>query len=273
MSIEVGAQYRFSFTVKDDTGALVNPTTKVVTVTLPNQTTATPSITTDSLGTFHSDYTMTVDGLHKFNITTTGPVTTRTDYVNAAQFRSVLGIDEARTYVGETDTSRDSILRQVMMSATERAESIVGVCVQRVFTNERIPGSTRAVLKMPHVPLPTDTSITSISSVFPNGPAWTTPDLIVYPDSGTVEPLSRIPFWWGPWKATYTAGRLVIPESVLLAVKEIIYDLWATQRPFGADSFEPGPEDTARWEQMLSSYELPPHAKALLEQEAQPGFA
>lgn len=273
MSIEVGSQYRFTFTVKDATGALVTPTTSVVTVTLPNQTTATPSIVTDSLGTFHSDYTMTVEGSHRFNVTTTGPVTTRTDYVNAAGFRSVVGIDEVRTFLGETDTSRDTILRQVMMAATERAESIVGTCVQRTYTNERIPGQTRQVLKMPHTPLPTDTSIVSITSVFPNGPTWATTDLIVYPDSGTVETLSRIPFWWGPWKATYTAGRLVIPEVVQLAVKEIIYDLWSSQRPFGADSFEPGPEETARWEQMLASYDIPPHAKSLLQQEEQPGFA
>lgn len=273
MSVEVGSQYRMTMTVRDATGALVDSSTQTAIATLPDQSTSALSVVHDSLGTYHADYTGVQEGLHKLVGTTTGPVTYKTDYVNFNVFRSVIGIDEARLYVGYTEGDRDTIFRAVLASATELAESIVGTCVQRTFTNERISGYQAQVLRMPRGPLPTDTSIASITSVWPGGPTWVTADMIIYPDSGTVELASMIPFYMGPWKATYTAGRLVVSEKIQLAVKEIIYDLWSTQRPYGADSFEPGPEDTARFEQMLASYDIPPHAKALLESEAQPGFA
>lgn len=273
MATEVGSQYRFSFTVKDDTGTPVNPATKTVTVTLPDQTTATPSVVADSTGTFHADYTFAQEGLHKFVAATTGPVTSKTDYAAANVFRSVIGIDETRNYIGETDTTKDAVLRQVMAALTDKAESIAGTCVQRRIVDERVTGSLRQVLRLGRAPLPTDTAVESVTSVFPGGPSWVTADLIVYPDSGTLELASQLPFWWGPWKVTYTAGRLVVPERIQLAVKEMVFDFWASQRSYGPGDLEPGMDDTARWETALAQYEIPPHAKSLLEIEAQPGFA
>lgn len=273
MSIEVGAQYRFAFNVKDDTGAYVNPSVKTVTVIQPDGTTATPTVATDSLGNFHSDFTFVQEGLHSFVASTTGPVTYKTDYVHASKFRSVVGITEVKGFINDSDTASDEILRQIMMAATEKAESIVGACVQRTYTNERIMGYNSQVIKLPHAPLASETAVTSISSVFPGGPSWVTTDLVVYPDSGTVELTSQLAFWYGPWKATYTAGRMVVPEGVLLAVKEMIYDLWSIHRSYGSDDLEPTPDQTAQWEQALASYDIPPHAKSLLEPYEMPGFA
>lgn len=272
MSVEVGAVYRSTLTVMDSTGLLVDPATKVLTVTLPDQTTATPAVTRDSLGTFHADYTMTLEGLHKFLWVSTGPVTSRTDYVNCNQFRSIIGIDEARDFIHENDTSRDPVLRQVMAAATELAESICGTCVIRTIT-DRIPGGQRRAIRLPRGPLPTDTSVTSITSVWPGGPAWVTAGLILSRESGIVEPADYIGFWWGPWTAVYTAGRAIISQGIQLAVKEIIFDMWSAQRPYGPDSLEPGPEDTARFEQMIAGYQIPPHARSLLEPDQMPGFA
>jgi hypothetical protein len=216
---------------------------------------------------------LALEGLYKLVWTTTGPTTTKTDYVPTAQFRSVVSIDEVKLFIDDTDSTSDDILRQIMMAATEKAEAIVGLCVQKTFTNERISGYSAQILKMPHGPLPSDISIVSITSVFPAGPTWFTADLIVYPDSATVEPLNQLAFWYGPWKATYTAGRIVIPEGVLLAVKEMIYDLWSIHRSYGSDDLEPTPDQTAQWEQALASYDVPPHAKAYLEPYEMPGFA
>ena len=114
----------------------------------------------------------------------------------------------------------------------------------------------------------------SISSVWSGGPSWTPDELIVYPDTATVEAESFVmPFWYGPWQATYTAGRKVIPMSFQLALKESIFDFWASQRPYGPDQLAPGMDDTSRWETALASYDLPPHAKSLLEPYELPGFA
>lgn len=275
MAVEVGGQYETTAVITDRNGALTDPSAIHLNVTLPDGTVVNidGSIQRDSLGTFHADYTIVQEGLHKFVWTTTGPITSTTDYVPANVFRSIVSIDEVRDYIGYTEGDRDDILKLVMASATELAESIVGACVQRRYVDERVPGSYANVIQLPHAPLPTDQAVESVKSVFPGGPQWTDPNqFVVYPDSGTVELYSLIPFWRGPWKVTYTAGRLVIPPRIQTAVKEIIYDLWSNQRPYGADSLEPGPEETARWEQLLASYDIPGHAKRLLEMEALPGF-
>lgn len=273
MSYEVGSIYRAAFTVMDDTGALADPAAKTVTVTLPDQTTATPTINRDSLGTFHADYTLAQEGLHKISVQTTGPLTNKTDYVNAGVWRSIIGVDEARSFVGIDADEDITSLRQILAAATEMAEGIAGSCVQRRFVNERVTGVSRQVIRLPHAPLPSETAVETITSVYPGGPTWDNSMLIVYPDSGTVEVSSLwIPFWYGPWKVTYTAGRLVIPERIQLAVKEVVFDLWSLLRPYATDRLEPGPEDTARYEQMIAGYTMAPHAKAMLELEAIPGF-
>jgi hypothetical protein len=274
MSTDVNATYRTSFAVRDSTGTLVDPSTVTVTVTLPDQSTATPATTHDSTGNYHLDYVMTQEGLHRFTWAATSPTVSQTDYENAVVFRSVIGLAEARDFLNVLDTSRDPLLRGIMAAATELAEHIVGTCVIRTFTDEHIPGTTRAAIRLPHGPLPTVNAVTSISSEWPSGPTWQGTDLMVYRDSGVVEPKNYFGFWWGPWKATYQAGRTVVPQRILLAVKEIIFDLWATQRMVSADMMTPSLEETAAYETaMPSNYQIPPHARALLNAEAMPGFA
>ena len=275
MSYEVGTPYRSVLSVVDDTGNPVNAASAVLTVTLPDGTTATPSVANDSTGEYHADYTFTQEGLHIFSWVTTGPGTAQTDYINADIFRSVIGLTEAKNFVNFGNGGSEDILKQIMAAATELAENIVGSCVQRTLTNIRIPGNTKSAIRLPGAPVPTDSSVTSIASIYTGGPSWTQAngDFIVSPESGVVQLAGLFPFFFGPWKATYTVGRLVIPQSIQLAVKEIIYDMWSTQRPYGADEMEPGPEATARFEQMVASYSIPPHALTLLGTSEMPGFA
>ena len=271
---EVGESYKSSIVVTDSTGTATNADTTVLTITLPDQTTETPAVTNDSTGHYSVVYTFTQEGLYKFSWVTTIPYTSKTDYVPVTAFRSVVGLDDVKTFINFNSTSDEGLLRQIMMAATELIEEVVGVCVIRTFTNERISGYQAQVLKMPHGPLVDETSITSITSIRTGGTTWTQAngDFIVYPDSATVELVSYMPFYFGPWKATYTAGRTVISQKIQLAALEICYDMWATQRPYGADSLEPGPEETARWETLVGSYHIPPHAMAMLLGEERPGF-
>ena len=276
-AIETGESYTSTFVLTDVNGNFIDATV-VLTITLPNGTTVVPSVTHDSLGHYHVDYTFTLEGLYKFQWVSTGPSTSKTDYVPVATFRSVVSIDDVKAFINygtSTSNEKESLLRQVMMAVTELIEEVVGICVIKTFTNERIAGGyTVKVLKLPHGPLLSDTSITSISSVRANGPTWTQAngDFIVYPDSATVELENAMPFYYGPWKATYTCGRAVISNKIQLAALEICYDMWATQRPYGADQLEPGPNETANWENLVSTYKIPPHAMAMLSGEERPGF-
>jgi hypothetical protein len=272
---ETGSTYISTLSVVDVNGDATDATTTVLTITLPDQTTVTPSVTHVATGSYSVTYTLAQEGLYKFSWVTTGPATNKTDYVPVTEFRSVVGLDDVKTFVNFNSTSDEGLLRQIMMSATELIEEVVGTCVIRTFTNERVPGGYQAqVLKLSHGPLVDDTSLTSISSVRTGGPTWThaNGDFVVYPDSATVELVSYQPFYFGPWKATYTAGRTVISQKIQLAAFEICYDMWATQRPYGADSLEPGPAETAQWEALVSGYKIPPHAMAMLSGEERPGF-
>ena len=273
MSYEVGTPYRSTLSVVDENGDPEDSATQVLTVTLPDGTTATPIVENSGTGSYYADYVLVQEGLHKFSWVTTSPGTTQTDYINADVFRSVVGLAEAQNFVNFDSGSSVDILKMIMSAATERAENIVGSCVQRQMTDIRIPGVSKVAIRLPGAPVPTESSVTSISSIWVGGPSWTSDQLIVSPESGVVQLNGMIPFWMGPWKATYTAGRLVIPTSVQLAVKEIIYDMWSTQRPYGADELEPGPEATARFEQMVATYTIPPHALSLLSTNSMPGFA
>lgn len=273
MSYEVGGIYRSALTVTNDVNALVDSATQVLTVTLPDNSTATPSAAHDSLGQYHADYQFTQAGLHKFQWVTTGPNTAKTDYVNADVFRSVIGLDEAKAYINFGNSANEDVLRLMMSATVELIENVVGSTVQRLVTDEYIPGTTKSAIKLPQGPVPTTNSVTRIKSIWVGGPVWTATDFTVSPDSGVVYLNGMIPFYMGPWLATYTAGRLVIPPSIQLAAKEIIFDMWSTQRPYGADELEPGPEATARFEQMISTYTMPAHATELLGTNDMPGFA
>src|ERR1700745_3791667 len=171
MPTEVGQQYETTAKVTDRNGTLTAPATIHLNVTLPDGTTTNldGSIVNDSTGTYHADYTMTMEGLHIFVWTTVGPVTHKTDYENANVFRSIIGIDEARDYVGYTEGDRDDIFRLVLAAATELVESVVGSCVQRRYVNDRVTGSTAQVLRLPHAPLPTANSVEQIVSVYSTG--------------------------------------------------------------------------------------------------------
>ena len=275
-SQEIGQSYRSSIAVTDPTtGDPVAPATKVLTVKLPDQSTATPSVSTLSLGNYYADYVFTQEGLHSFQWITTSPSIAETDYVNANVFRSVIGLTETKDYINFGNSLNETILRQMMAATTELIENVVGTTVQRLVTDELIPGNTKAAIRVPQAPVPTTSAVTQVKSIWAGGPVWTQAngDFIVSPDSGVVYLKGMIPFYMGPWLVTYTAGMLVIPQAIQLAAKEIIFDMWSTQRPYGADELEPGPEATARFEQMMATYQVPAHANQLLNAHAVPGFA
>lgn len=270
--IEVGSPYTSSLSVVNSLGSPADAATVQLTVSKPDQTTdvyqlADGSVTRDGLGQYHVDYIPPFEGLYKFTWQTTGINLVKTDYMNASAFRSIIGVDEARLYVGETTTTRDDLLRQVLMALTEKIESIVGITVPKRFVDETVTGYNAFTIRMPHAPLLNATAVESVSSLYTGGPTWTSDEIIQYPDSATCELRSMLPFWYGPWKATYTAGRAVIPMAIQYALKEALLDFWADE------DLDPGSSPAQRWETAITGYDLTPHAKSLLEQYELPGFA
>jgi hypothetical protein len=229
-----GQVYESTLTVKNQTGP---PSVVTLAITKPDGTPVTPAPTLGAGSQIGDDWVVTYDytlpsaGLYRFTWTTAGPGTAPApDFVNVREFVSIIGLTEAKAHLNMTGTGDDDELLNFMQAATELVESKAGTCVARTITDEWITGSVRQMIRLPQGPLPSKTSVTSITSTWPGGPSWTADDLIVNPAAGTVRLKQMIPFWWGPWTADYTAGRAVIPERFLQACKEQLRHLWETQR-------------------------------------------
>lgn len=276
MSVDLGAVYRASLAVKDASGAPANAAGVTLTVTTPDQvmTPVSPVNPPAVTGLYIWDYQTAQSGLHEFDWVTTGPGTAQTDYVNVRKFRALSSLAEARDYLAQGDTSRDQPIRWAMAAATRLTERIVGTCVIRTFTGEWIGGGWKDVIGLQHGPLPSEASVTSVTSVWAGGPSWVNSDLMVNPEAATIRLRSFLPFWFGPWKVTYAGGRAEIPEDIIEGYKEILWDLWATQRGSLTDQQEPGLAEVTQFEQGIpAGYRVPGRALEFLESERRPGFA
>ena len=276
MSVDVGATYRTSIQVRDASGAPVNPVTAALTVTTPDQVphAVSPANPPATAGLLLWDWPMAQPGLHRFDWLTTGPGTAQTDFEQARSFRSVISLADARDFLGYSgDTKADQKIRWMMAAATRLAERIVGTCVIRTFAGEWVTGDSRDVIGLPHGPLPSEASVTSLASVWAGGPSWVKSDLAVNAEAATLRLRSFLPFWFGPWKVTYTAGRTEIPDDVIEGVKEILWDLWATQREnLGGQQGPPLTEAAAFEAAVPPGYRIPGRALQYLEAERRPGF-
>jgi hypothetical protein len=273
MTWDAGSVYPATLAITDATGSPVNPSTATLTITLPDQTTQTPAITlppaTTGLLVYNFASSASLPGLYKFAWATTGPVVNKTDYVSFRSFVSAISLQDARDRLGLKTTANDEKLRTYMAAATREVEKITGTLVPRVFTDDWIPGTYRDVLRVPHGPILNASAVTSLASVYPFGPSWSGSQLIVNPYPGIIRLSGLIPFWYGPWKATYTAGVTEIPEPVAEGIKEVVFDLWSSQRGMRTDITEAAAADTL---QVPPYYRLPPRALEFIKGYELPGF-
>lgn len=273
MTWDAGSVYPATLAVTDANSNPVNPSTATLTVTLPDQTTQTPAVTlppaTTGLLLVNYATSANLPGQYKFAWSTTGPVVSKTDYVSFRSYVAGISLQEARDRLGLKTTSNDEKLRTLIASATREVEKVVGVLVPRVYTNDWIPGTYRDVLRVPHGPILTTSSVTALASVYPQGPTWAASDLIVNTHPGTIRHAGLIPFWYGPWVVTYTAGRSEIPEPVAEGIKEVVFDLWSQMRGMRTDVNEAITADALP---MPPFYRLPPRALAAIKGYEMPGF-
>jgi hypothetical protein len=228
--ISAGGMYPIAFDVLDASGVLVHAATVTLTITLPDGTTATPAITDTAVpGQYRLAYQTTIPGRYTAHAVTTGPVTTWDDTFNVRAFASILGLAEAKTHLSGGSinawTGDDDELLNFLQASTEVVESKVGACVRRTVTERITEGPTLVLATRPVI------SVTSVTSVWAGGPSWTTAQLLVDGDAGTVDPqYGAVPFYWGPWDVLLTAGRAVIPERFIHAAKVQLAHLWESQR-------------------------------------------
>lgn len=78
----LGQKIRFSITVKDVTGTLVDPSAVAISALTPGGVLSSPSSTRDGLGLYHFDYEPTVARVHSVRVVTTNPDSAAESQIN-----------------------------------------------------------------------------------------------------------------------------------------------------------------------------------------------
>ena len=114
--IDLGSAALIAFDVTGDTGALANATTADLTITLPDGTQETPTVANppDVTGQYRLTYLPATAGHYEWTAITTIPNTSYGDSFNVRQWRSVLGLADAKEFLDLRDTSRDNVLRATL---------------------------------------------------------------------------------------------------------------------------------------------------------------
>jgi len=278
-TFDIGSQVPLGVTITDSNGNNANATTVVATITLPDGTTVTPSVTNSATGLYDTVYTPSQTGRHLVAWLATG--SNASSYYDEFTVRdytqlSIISLDEAKDHLNIplTTTNSDNELRRMIDAATSLAQSYTGNILGRVtYTNEIYDGNVDNIrLHNPRA--------MSITSVYENGVLLTSAD---YSLEYTGQRLWRIttgslnePNYYGIWAPgsqnitiSYVSGFVNPDPAAKQGVLEIVRHLWQTQRGSmnvisrnqNGDDFYSG-----------ATYSLPRRAMELLDPISLPGI-
>lgn len=272
MAIDVGDFLPdFAFEVRDAAGVLANAGGFVVTLTLPDRTTQTPTVSNPSVGRYEVNYQTQQAGRHVARGVATGLNSSAhvlTWDVRPADPGYIVSLSDAKQHLNKTNTANDDEIRGFLEAVTEVAEYHCGPVVARAYTHRIRSGGY--ALALPRYPI---VSVTSVTSIPDPTTTWLTADLDVDKAAGIVRLASGAPFTSGPWDAAYVAGRTVIPANITRGALIVLDHMWETQR---------GPSTTRRPplrdEELVAvpglSFTVPRRAVELFQPHAAaPGFA
>jgi hypothetical protein len=236
--IDLGDVYQVAMAIRDADQTLTDPATATLAIILPDQTTVTPTVTLPpaETGILRVDYTTVQAGIHRWRLTTTGPVTAHADIfdVRDASPPFIFSLHDAKKHLN-MDLSRtddDSELRRFVEAVTQVIEDDpdwgVGPVAVRSFVDRIRPAVTPALV-LGHRPV---RSVTSVAAVLTGGTSYDPADLVVDADAGIVTRKATAGLWFtgGPWDVTYEAGRAQVPANISHAARIILQHIWSTQR-------------------------------------------
>lgn len=271
MPFDLGDTVRLAAESREPGGTLTNATTVALTITLPDGTTTSPAVTNPPTvtGQYTFDYTTVQAGRHavRWVFTTPGSAYTDSFDVREAVPQGILSLADTKAHLNITSTvtTHDEELRGWIESVTAGIEHLAGACVQRTVVEDHdyLPVSGARVIALRKTPV---ISLTSLMAVLDGGIDYTVADLDVDGSTGIVRRLDggRL---YGPLRATYVPGRMVISANLTHAAKIILQHLWRTQ--YGASragSAISGGDDFLVTEQVPGfGYAIPNRALQLLE--------
>lgn len=272
---DLGETVRLAASVRDADGDLSNASAVTLTITLPDGTTTSPSVTNppSATGQYTVDYVPTQAGRHSWRLVATTPNDAYTDVfdVREAASRAIVSLADAKRHlnIAATNTAHDDELREHIETTTDVIEDIIGPVVRRTVT-ETFSGRGTPALVLSHVP------VISITSVTEDGTAV---DASGYSlgDDGVLKRVvgyQQMGWRYGTNNITvvYVPGRVVVRSAIREASLELLRvnfrpQLGGNYSPFsggpGDDLGQPGDRRLGfyvpnRVMQLLAGFERPP---------------
>jgi len=280
-SFDLGDVVALGITITNSAGTAQNATAVVCTVTLPDGTSATPTVTNSGAGLYDIAYVPSQSGRHVIRWVATGTnASAFTDEFTVRDLTTlpVVSYDMALEHLNiPAASANQEEIRRFIDAAQDLAENYVGAVLgRRTITSEKYDGNTDVLrLRNPRA--------ISISSVYENGDLLDSSQYLLDPTGQrlyrlTTSSLSSTTYGaYGYWAAgvnsvsvTYVAGYTVTPPAVQQGVLEILRHLWQTQRGVTNVMSRTGTGDDFY---TGATYSLPRRAMELLDPASLPGLA
>jgi hypothetical protein len=280
-SYDLGDVVALGITITNSAGTAQNATSVACTITLPDGTSVTPTVTNSGAGLYDIAYTPTLSGRHVVRWVATGTnASAFTDEFSVRDLTTlpVVSYDMALSHLNIPAASADEEeIRRFIDAAQDLAENYVGAVLGRRTLVETYDGQTDVLrLRSPRA--------ISITTVVESG---VTLDASQYKLDDTGQRLYRLTtstisasssfgvygFWASGVNAvtvTYIAGFTVTPPAVQQGVLEILRHLWSTQRGAVNIMNRNGSGDEFY---STPTYSLPRRAMELLDPASLPGIA
>lgn len=272
----------FSAKLYDATNTLVNATSVTLTITLPDQTTVSPTVTNPPAvaGTYSYDYPSSGGvtqagryvGVWLFTMAT-GKTTSYPEVFDVAPADPgfIVSLAQAKAQLNITSTSSDDELGLYLAAVTRIVEKFVGPVVIRPYT--QVVAADRPFLSyLPRMGpgLTPVLTLTSLTPLYTTGiGTWVAGGALADPVTGELRQASGLGLYGGPWTAVYTAGQRVVDPTWQLAASMILQHLWKTQR--GASALPLQQQDETFIPEI--GYAIPNRAADLLRVDSLPGVA
>lgn len=264
MAYDLGDVATLAITVKNSSGVAENAGAVVATITKPDGTSSTPSVTNSGAGAYSITYTTADVGRHGVRWVATGAnagaYTDVFDVLDPAEL-PVVSLADLKAHLNITTTTDDEELRFTLAVATEAAERYCNRPLRRKTVVETHDGF-EDVLSLWQAPA------ISVTTVVENGVTLTATDYVLNASAGLLyrgTSLSDMD-WYGGTQGvvvTYVAGYTSPPLVAQQAVKELARHLWDSQRGAVGLPSVGGSEDPIGWG--MTSFSIPYRVRELLD--------
>lgn len=249
--LDLGSIYPAALSVFDQNGNLTNASSVVLTITLPDGTTTSPSPSNPSTGQYTYSYQTVQAGRHLVRWVTTTPGTGFTDVFDVAEATppSILSLADAKQHlqIDQSNTEDDNELRAWLTGITATIENYKNeVIVRRTVVEDHTFSLFTWNFESPRLRLweiPVIQLVSLVSNDFSPTFTWdVVNNLQVENDTGIITVIQGPPIS-GNVTATYIAGMSIVPYNYLAGAKIALQHAWETRRGVGGLGGAVGPEE------------------------------